>query len=47
MCIYNNIINGSMCKRQSETDSEPLLGGSEDQSINAAGTEEGRPSIIH
>ena len=47
MCIYNNIINGSMCKRQSETDSEPLLGGSEDQSINAAGPEEGRPSIIH
>nr|CAH0098970.1 unnamed protein product [Daphnia galeata] len=44
MGLYNNIINASICKCRRGSDSEPLLGVNEDQSINE---EEGRPSVIH
>ncbi|KZS20071.1 Solute carrier family 35 member F6 [Daphnia magna] len=44
MGVYNNIINASLCKCRRGSDSEPLLGVNEDQSIN---DEEGRPSVIH
>jgi hypothetical protein len=44
MGLYNNIINASICKCRRESDSEPLLGVNEDQSINE---EEGRRSVIH
>jgi hypothetical protein len=44
MGLYNNIINASICKCRRGSDSEPLLGVNEDQSINE---EEGRRSVIH